>query len=559
MTASVRIALAQIDPVVGAFDANIAKIVESYERACREQARLLLTPELSLCGYPPHDLIERPEMIERTEKALEKIAKATVGKKTAIAVGHVSPNKKSEGRAVYNSVTIFDGGKAVFSQAKTLLPTYDVFDEARYFEPAEKTALWDCDGVPIAVAICEDLWANDPAFGRALYGGRNPVDEYARLGAKILVSLSASPFEQGKRARREELHGEIAARLKCPLLYVNQVGANDDLLFDGGSFVRGAKGEFIGRLPVFKPGFACFDVSAGSCQFVATEGAVLENQVPDELAVLARGLIRGIRDYFQRTGFSKAVLGLSGGIDSAVVAVLAAQALGPENVIGIAMPSQYSSSHSLADAETLARGLGIKFEVKPIKFLFSTASRELNEGRGTLAPIALENLQARLRGVTLMTLSNHENALVLATSNKSELAVGYSTLYGDLCGAIAPIGDVYKTQVYALAKYLNQALSGVIPENTMTKPPSAELKPGQVDQDSLPPYSDLDAFLEAYFEHPKEESRDGSKSRPKWASEILTKIERSEFKRRQAPPVLKVSAKAFGVGRKIPVAKHWDA
>jgi len=562
-----RIAFAQLDPVVGAFEANVKKIKEAYKRACSKGARLLLTPELGVCGYPPHDLIERPEIFDRNEQAVNQLAAITKGQSCALAVGHVATNPGEEGKTAQNVVTLLENGKRVFRQAKTLLPTYDVFDEGRYFQPASNIGLWECDGRRIAIGICEDLWANDPTLGRRLYGN-DPVDKYREHGAELILSLSASPYETGKLARREQLHSETAVSLGVPIIYVNQVGATDEILFGGASFAFNTKGELVGRLPFFKNSFAVVDVDFEKSPKQVTwespgpEGR--EDAAPDELEILLRGLTTGIREYFSRTGFKSAVIGLSGGIDSAVVGVLAARALGPQNVLGVAMPSQYSSGHSLEDAEILARNLGIRFEVRPIKFLFSTASRELSERRsGGLAPIALENLQSRLRGMVLMTLANNDCALVLTTGNKSEVATGYCTLYGDMVGALAPIGDLFKTRVYSLAHHINKTMGNPIPDRCLTKPPSAELKPNQTDQDTLPPYEQLDPLLADYIENGTSieelKSKYGNSiDQTDWVKNILTRIELNEYKRRQGAPVLKVSRKAFGIGRRIPIAKVWD-
>lgn len=584
----IRIALSQIDPVVGAFEDNAGKILRDYERACAEQARLLLTTELAICGYPPHDLVDRPEMFERNERVLEALKAATRGKRCALAVGHIARNPSPTGRAAQNVVSILENGKLAFRQAKMLLPTYDVFDEARYFEPAHEVSPWVCDGIRIGVAICEDLWAEDPQFGRRLYG-ENPERFYREQKVDLLVSLSSSPFTLGKRRHREELHAAIARRLGAPLVYVNQMGATDEILFDGGSFALSSGGELIGRLPLFRTSFGVLEVDprAGSGRFLDSPRDEREDDPPAEIEILLRALVTGIREYFHRTGFKSAILGLSGGIDSALVAALASRALGPTNVLGVAMPSRYSSSHSLEDAEILARNLGIGFEVRPIKFLFPTISREIADRRGTLAPLALENLQSRLRGTILMTLSNHYRALVLTTGNKSELAMGYCTLYGDMDGAIGPIGDLFKTQVYELSRYVNQVWGDPIPERVLTKAPSAELRPNQKDQDTLPPYEILDQLLEEYVEKgtPVEELEErfgsslgyGSRTRKSKRSrtevsarrgktsgkgdrirDILRTLEINEFKRRQAAPVLKVSPKAFGIGRRVPLAKIWD-
>jgi len=559
-----RVAVAQIDPVVGAFEANVKKIKEAYKRACSKQARLLLTPEMGLCGYPPHDLLDRPEMFERNEKALSDLLTVTQGQKCALAVGHVSHSHAEFGRSAQNVVTILEDGKRVFKQAKTLLPTYDVFDEARYFEPAESIQLWNCDGHRIGVAICEDLWANHPILGRRLYG-RSPVDAYRDQKADLIVVISSSPYEWAKREVRENLHREVARFVKAPLVYVNQIGATDEILFDGGSFALDAGGNLLGRLPLFKNSFGIVSVLGGESDgFESPKKEDREDESPEDIEVLTRGLVVGVREYFSRTGFKTAILGLSGGIDSAVVATLAVQALGQKNVLGVAMPSQYSSGHSLEDAEKLAQNLGIGFEVRPIKFLFSTTSRELAERRGELAPIALENLQARLRGIILMTLSNHYSALVLTTGNKSELATGYCTLYGDMVGALAPIGDVLKSRVYQVARHMNQVWGAPIPERSLTKAPSAELRPNQTDQDTLPAYEVLDELLMEYIEKGtpvaelEKRFQGAFEKKPTSVREILRRLEVNEYKRRQAAPVLKVSPKAFGIGRRIPISKVWE-
>jgi NAD+ synthetase len=561
-----RIALAQLDPVVGAFEANVKKIKEVYLRACSEQARLLLTPELGICGYPPHDLVERPEMFERNEKALQDLLAFSRGKNCALAVGHIGRTPYEFGRPAQNVATILENGKVVFSQAKTLLPTYDVLDEARYFEPAREIKVWEWEGHRIAVAICEDLWGGSLYLGRRIYD-RDPIQIYKDQKAELVLSLSASPYEWGKREKRERIHRDVATQLGVPLIYVNQVGATDEILFDGGSFGYTGDGKLIGRLPVFKPSFGVVSVFASSGPRMETpEPKEREDTSPSEIEVLTRSLVVGVQEYFAKTGFKTALLGLSGGIDSAVVATLAVKALGADRVMGVAMPSQYSSAHSLEDAEILAKNLGIRLEVRPIKFLYSTSSRELSEGRGNLAPIALENLQSRLRGVILMTLSNHYSSLVLTTGNKSELAMGYCTLYGDMAGALAPIGDVLKTRVYELARHMNQVWGQPIPERSITKAPSAELRPNQKDQDTLPPYEILDEILSEYLEsglaadeiEKKMSSRLSEKSK-EVVQDILRRLELNEYKRRQAAPVLKVSQKAFGIGRRMPIAKTWTA
>ncbi len=558
-----RVAIAQISPVVGDFTGNVRQIREAYEKAVDQGADLLLTPELGVCGYPPHDLVERPEIYDRCAAAVAELTELTAGHACALLVGSIIRSPEKVGRPGQNAVHVLQDGKEVFRQAKTLLPTYDIFDEARYFEPAADIQVWKhSSGRRIGVAICEDLWAEDSARfgdGKLLYA-KNPVDEFRQQGVDLMVSISASPYEFNKRERRERIHCGIAKSLGVPLAYVNQVGANDEILFDGSSFVSDASGKLIARLPIFSEGFEVVSVGEEST-FAATPSAVLE------IEVLHQALVRGIRDYFQRTGFRSAVIGLSGGIDSALIAVLAAEALGSDRILGVAMPSQYSSPGSLADAEALAQNLGIRFQVQPIKFQYSTASRELSSVvGGELAPLAQENLQSRLRGVILMTLSNHYRALVLTTGNKSEIATGYCTLYGDMCGALAPIGDLYKTRVYELSRHINgefvkQGRPAPIPESSITKDPSAELRPDQKDQDTLPPYADLDELLTRYLEGgesiEKLEKDFDSRVKPGWVRDILRMVENQEFKRRQAAPVLKISGKAFGLGRRMPIAKRW--
>jgi NAD+ synthase (glutamine-hydrolysing) len=556
-----KVAIAQISPVVGDFAGNLGQLNKAYEQAIQCGADLLLTPELGVCGYPPHDLLERPEFFDRSARALSELAALTRGKGCALVAGALVPSPEPRGRAAQNAACVFWDGKEVFRQAKTLLPTYDVFDEARYFEPATESGIWTHPktGKKLGIAICEDLWAEDSGRfnqGKPLYRS-SPLDQIRELKPDLLISVSASPYEWGKRPRRESIHQEISKALAVPLFYVNQVGANDELLFDGASFVVDAQGRLCARLGLFVEDFGQWDSSALS---------PLQAGELREIETLRLGLVRGIRDYFARTGFSKALLGLSGGIDSAVVAALAVEALGPKSVLGVAMPSQYSSSGSLADAEALAKSLGIRLEVRPIKFLFSTALREISGGVVNLEGLASENLQSRLRGMMLMTLSNALGALVLTTGNKSEIAMGYATLYGDMCGAIAPIGDLFKTRVYELARHINGSQTSrsgapVIPESSITKAPSAELRPNQTDQDTLPPYELLDELLERYLEQgvAAEVLEQGLDSRhhPGWVRQTLETLERQEFKRRQGAPVLKVSPKAFGVGRRMPVAKRW--
>jgi NH3-dependent NAD+ synthetase/predicted amidohydrolase len=558
-----KIFLAQLSPVVGAFEANYSQIKNAYERACSVRARLFLTPELALNGYPLYDWIERPELMEATDQALQDLASLTKDSSTALAVGHISLNLTGSGQKFQNSISVFEGGKCIFHQSKTLLPSYDVFDEPRYFEPASDLQVWDCDGVRVAFGICEDLWGRSLDSKQRRYH-RDPILDYQRLGAQFVLSLSSSPYEWEKRKQRERTHQEIAKTLKVPVVYVNQVGATDELLFDGGSFAVDAHGTKILQLPYFEAGEGWVALDGQGALSASSVVADLSRSPEDEWEILSQGLIVGIRDYFLRTGFKRAVLGLSGGIDSALVAVLAVAALGSENVLALAMPSQYSSSHSLEDAEILAKKLGIRLEVRPIKFAFSTLSRELSEDRGQLKSVALENLQSRLRGTILMTLANQDSSLVLTTGNKSEIAMGYCTLYGDMNGALAPLGDLYKTQVYLLVQYWNQSRGDVIPARILSKAPSAELRPNQTDQDSLPPYEVLDRFLLNYLEENLPLKRlevllkdqlpaSGVGS----VQDLASRVNLNEYKRHQSAPILRVSKKAFGLGRRVPIAKKY--
>lgn len=554
-----RIGIAQLSPTVGDFEGNVAFIQEAYQKATAQKADVLITPELSLCGYPPHDLVYQPEMMERTEGALKDLLKLTAKSSCALIVGHVGVNPKTIGRPFTNSLSVLFQGKSVFTQPKMLLPTYDVFDETRYFEPGTQLQAWEFGGKRLGFCICEDLWAEDAVFGRKIYE-KDPVDLQKKQKIDLLLALSASPFEMDKRVHREQLHQNVAARLGVPLIYVNQVGATDEILFDGGSFVLDAKGRLLKRFPLFEPAFEVVDTEH-------LENSPVKEEGPLEMQTLYRGLTLGIREYFKKTGFKKAILGLSGGIDSSLVALLLVRALGAEQVLGVAMPGPYNPLESLQDAEALAKNLKIRFEVRSIKFLHSVFSKELTTyGIKVLESLALENLQARIRGMLLMTLSNHfGRALVLSTGNKSELAMGFSTLYGDLAGALAPIGDLYKTQVYALARYANDLEKMPIPDRCFTKAPSAELRPDQTDQQTLPPYEVLDPLLFDYIEnkcsvadlekrYEKQLREQGKYS----VQETVRRFEQNEYKRRQAPPVLKISSEAFGIGRRVPIAKVWN-
>lgn len=576
MSSNLKIAAAQLNLWPGALRKNFEKIKQAYLCAEAQSCDLLLTSELALCGYPLYDQFLRPEVSSQISILLEELLRLTESRSCGLVVGHSVPvHSPDSGKRLKNVLSVLRDGKIVFSQAKSLLPCFDVFDESRYFVPAKEVECFELQGHRILLSICEDVWGCYPDVHPEAEGVYLPLlDSYRKLKPSIVLVGAASPYGWAKAHVRAEVHRRLSQDLSCPLVYVNQVGAVDEVVFDGGSFALGHPSSGQVQLPSFEEGIGIFEVesSALRAEWVPFEaGSLGKNakgltavssclQAPGndlELERLAGALVLGIRDYFSKSGFKAAILGLSGGIDSALVAVLASRALGNKSVLGVAMPSQFSSTHSLEDAEQLAHSLGIRYEVKPIKFLYSTSCREISDGRGALAGLASENLQARLRGVILMTLANHEGALVLATGNKSELAMGYCTLYGDMAGALAPIGDLFKTRVYELCRWINQNWGSPIPERSLTKPPSAELRPNQKDQDSLPPYEVLDAILAQYLEQGRS-LEELQSAFPDVASlgqgdlrALLSKFEINEYKRKQAAPVLKTTAKSFGIGRRV--------
>jgi len=545
-----KIALAQFDPVIGEIENNRQRIAEFIRDAARLGAQLVVFGEMSVVGYPPRDLLRKDGFVAASERALESLA-AETGEISAL-VGFVRKARGPGGRGLENCAALLAGGEVREVHVKTLLPTYDVFDETRYFAPGGEATVVEVAGRKLGLSICEDLWDAD-ALGGDLYG-EDPVARLAQGGAEIIVNLAASPYEMGKACRREELFARQARRHGLPIIYVNQVGGNDELIFDGCSGVIGPDGKIIARAKEFAEDLLVVDMDGSSDARCEPLGS--------ETQRLAAALKLGLRDYVTKCGFSSVVLGSSGGIDSAVVAALAADALGPENVYTIAMPSRYSSDHSLADAEQLARNLGVGYEVIPIEPMhaaFERACGELFAGAG--GELAAENIQARIRGNLVMAYSNARGHLPLATGNKSELSVGYCTLYGDMCGGLAPIGDVLKTKVYELARQLNdEAARPWIPQNILTKAPSAELKPGQVDQDKLPPYDVLDEILREYIERDKTacEIIDlAGSGQGELIRRIVRLVDLSEYKRQQAPRVLKVSGRAFGMGRRVPIAQKF--
>ena len=542
-----KIAIAQINTTVGDFDGNSDKIVDAWRRADEAGAELVVLPELALCGYPPRDLLAKPAFLRQNQAALERLAKR--GGRAVAVVGHASVNETDSGRPARNSAAVLRDGQIIDVRHKTLLPTYDVFDEDRYFEPATDNTPVEILGKKIGITICEDIW-NDEVFPNDRRYGRRPADELAAAGAELLLNLSASPWNLGKEHSRHVLLSQLSAKAGCPVVYCNLVGGNDELVFDGGSQYYNGHGVLGASGAMFAEDLLLVDTETIEPK---------SSDTSDDDEKLHKALSLGVRDYLHKCGFASAVIGLSGGIDSAVTAVIAVDALSAENVRGVAMPSQYSSQGSLDDAERLANALGIRYDIVPIEPVFEQLKSQLGDiFDGLDEDTAEENMQARIRGNILMSMSNKFGSLLLTTGNKSELAVGYCTLYGDLCGGLAVISDLPKTRVYSLAKWINRERE-IIPESTLTKPPSAELRPDQVDQDSLPPYDVLDSILEAYVVDGQDaESIIASGHDKATVQRIIRLINLNEYKRRQAAPGIKVTSKAFGVGRRIPVAKRFS-
>lgn len=542
-----KVALAQINPTIGDFTGNIDKILDFTRQAAAGGADLVLFPELAVCGYPPADFLDKPSFIARSEEAIAEIASATVDLDIASIVGYVTHAPAGTGKRAMNSAALLRGGEIAFVQSKMLLPYYDVFDDQRYFAAAEKQHLVHFSGKRVALTICEDTW-NDKNFWHNRLHDIDPVEELIREGGNLILNISASPYWRGKRKIRREMLAAIARHHCAPVVMVNQVGGMDSLIFDGSSFALAADGSLIAQAKSFEEDLIFADLGSGTGdQHYQTENI-------DEAVYNA--LVLGTRDYVRKCGFSKTIIGLSGGIDSALVATIAVDALGKENVVGIGMPSPYSSAGSIEDSRKLAENLGIRFEIISINDLFAEYNQALAPLFAGLKPdITEENIQSRTRGTLLMALSNKFNALVLTTGNKSEMSTGYCTLYGDMVGALAVIGDLMKTRVYALSRFAN-ANGERIPQAIIDKAPSAELRPGQKDTDSLPPYEVLDPILEAYVENYETPEEIAAKQRLdlQRVRRVVKLVERSEYKRQQAAPVLKVTRKAFGPGRRFPIA-----
>ncbi len=546
------IALAQINPTVGDLGGNAEKITRFAERAHAQGADLAVFPELCVTGYPPQDLLENRFFIEATQQRLQQIAE-NVPPDLGLILGVPVPNEGRTGKRVFNAALLYEGGQRKAEVRKRLLPTYDVFDEHRYFEPADRQEVIAWRGRRLGLHICEDMWNSAQRRARRLYD-EDPIADLAAQGADLLINISASPFSKGKHARRDRLVEEICRQHGLPFALVNTVGANTEIIFDGDSRAHAADGTPVRCAASFEEDLVLWDASAALPSCASTH---------DDTADLHDALVLGIRDYFEKTGlFGKALVGLSGGIDSAVTCALAAEALGPERVLGVTMPSKYSSAGSVTDSEKLAENLGIAFENVPIKPAIEAFDGMLAAHfAGTEPGVAEENIQARARGLTLMALSNKFGYLLLSTGNKSEMAVGYSTLYGDMSGGLAVLSDVLKTDVYALAEHINETAGrALIPQSTIDKPPSAELAPGQQDADSLPPYDQLDAVLHRYVEEKKELDTivEETGFEAGLVARVLGMVDRNEYKRRQAPPGLRVSDKAFGIGRRMPIVWRWE-
>lgn len=544
-----KVALIQTNPTIGDIAGNAALVLRGLEQARAAGVQLAVFPEQAIIGYPAKDLLLRRDVVDANLEAVDRIARQAGD--LAVVLGYAERNRHAFGRPLFNAAALLAGGRVAARWYKRLLPTYDVFDEVRYFEPGQAQPVIEVGGRRIGVTICEDMWSREEMLGQPLYAC-DPIADLVAAGAQVVFNIAASPYYLGKHPVRVGLMAEHAARCGVPVLFVNQVGGNDELIFDGTSSVVDARGSLVGQARAF----------AEDCLLVDLDDLSATRREPEPAgpASLHDALVLGLSDYVRKCGFRTVVLGLSGGVDSAVVAALAAAALGPENVHGVAMPSRFSSDHSRADARELAENLGIRFSMIDIEPMHAAFEQSLRPHFGTRPPdVAEENIQARVRGVLLMALSNKFGSLLLTTGNKSELAVGYCTLYGDMAGGLAVISDVPKSMIYALARHINdRAGRPAIPERTLTKPPSAELRPNQTDQDSLPPYDVLDAILERYevrLEGAGEIVAGGFE--PRVVADVIRKIHMSEYKRQQAAPGLKVTSRAFGFGRRMPIAARY--
>jgi NAD+ synthase (glutamine-hydrolysing) len=543
-----KVGLAQINTTVGDLLGNSDIILNAYRELCKMGAELVVFPELAICGYPPRDLVFKSRFVKDTLRTAEQFASRT-GPVPAI-VGLLVPNEDPRGRTVFNAAAFCVNGAIKSISRKCLLPTYDVFDEDRYFESAPEPMTVNHGGMRIGVTICEDIWTG-PFVSTSKRYDKDPVIDLAEKGVNLVVNLSASPWQAGKTRTREEIVGRVSKMTGAPCVYCNAVGGNDELIFDGHSIVTAGDGSVIAGLPGFASELAVVDTESATKNISPRYSLANEEEIHD-------ALVLGLRDYAHKSGFKKAVLGLSGGIDSALTAVLAARALGPENVIGISLPSSISSQGSKDDAALLAKNLGIRYETLPIADIVAATEHTLSGiFTGLNRDVTEENIQARARGLLLMSVSNKFGALLLTTGNKSEMSVGYCTLYGDMAGGLAVISDLFKMQVYALSRWINRE-GEVIPASSIEKPPSAELRPGQKDEDSLPPYPVLDDILRRYVELGQSSAEiSGAGHDTAVVRDIVRKVDRNEYKRKQAAPGLKISALAFGVGRRIPIVQKY--
>jgi len=547
-----KLTLAQLNPTIGDIQGNLVKVEKTLSECSKDSPDLVVFPELFLVGYPPRDLLERPSFNHRTQAAIEELLKISRNfGQTGIIVGAPQPSEQPTGKGIHNSALLIYQGELLFTHHKSLLPTYDVFDEPRYFEPGLEHPVVKFKDTLLSISVCEDAW-NDPALWPRRTYHHDPIEAMAKKGAKLLINIAASPFHRGKERLRYNIVQSHARKHQKPFLFVNQVGANDELIFDGRSLCVDRAGDPIVVFPSFQEHIQTISLDQA--------GVSISYEPQEEIESVYQALVLGVRDYMGKCGFNTAILGLSGGIDSAVTCCIAAEAVGGENVVAVTMPGPYSSTGSVKDSEKLTRNLGIKFETVPISPVYEAYIKSLRPHlRGREVDITEENIQARIRGNILMALSNKFGHLVLSTGNKSELAVGYCTLYGDMSGGLSVISDVPKTMVYELAEYINRQ-SPIIPQEIVNKAPTAELKENQTDQDTLPPYEVLDQILHYYVdEHYSMEDILRLDFDPETVSWVIRTVDRNEYKRRQGPPGLKVTSKAFGTGRRMPIAAKFES
>ncbi|MBT8380393.1 MAG: NAD+ synthase [Ignavibacteria bacterium] len=542
-----KIALCQMNPIIGRLDYNKEKIISGYKKGVKSDADIVIFPELALVGYPPLDLVEKEEFRTAVQKRIDELA--SISGETGMLFGAITEDDDLIGTNIHNSAVLCYNGKVQFVQPKSLIPNYDVFDEMRYFEPADKVNVHKFKGETLGISVCEDIWNDADYWYRRRYHN-DPVEEQMKKGATVLINISASPYSFGKREERREMLSILCEKDKRPLAYVCTVGVQTDLIFDGASMCLDRNGKLVALGKAYEEDFFLFDTEKGNEISKSTEKSFEEETLT--------GLIYGVKEYFDKMNFKKAVVGLSGGLDSAIVTYIAVEALGRENVHVVLMPSKYSSKGSVTDSELLIKNLKINSNNVSIQPVVDQTLEQLAPTfKGKTSKITGENIQARVRGLYLMAFSNNDNYLVLTTGNKSELAVGYCTLYGDMSGSLAVIADVYKTDVYRIVKFINREKE-IIPKTIINKPPSAELSPNQTDQDVLPPYELLDKILKMYLEENKEINEISSVIKDeKIVKKILRMVDINEFKRKQAAPALRVSKKAFGYGRRYPIVQGW--